>query len=61
MHGTQKRTGVNGMYIPLTKEFLERQELYETYLVDGHLENAPPEAEEAFKKNMNWLNSQFND
>lgn len=48
------------MYIPLTKEFLERQKLYEDYLVDGHLENAPAEAEEAFKKNKNWLDSQFN-
>lgn len=47
------------MYVPITKEFLERQKLYEPYLVDGHLENAPAEAAEAFEKNKSWLDSQF--
>ena len=49
------------MYFPLTKDYLEKQKLYENYIVDGHLENAPEEAVEAFETNQKWLKEQFDE
>ena len=36
------------------KEIKELMKIYEPYMVGCHLENAPPEAIEAFKKVKKW-------
>ncbi len=36
-------------------EFLEKEKVYMPYMVGCHLENAPPEAVQAHKENMEWI------
>ena len=38
-----------------SQEFLEKEKIYMPYMVGCHLENAPPEAIQAYRENMEWI------